>query len=154
MKPETQLKLQALLTEYGRIKDEIIRHSATQQTILNFVILLLLAEMASLAQMFMMDLQPPPPLILNLLLIAPIPFALLSLYHTSYTMRIHKLASYMDGELKEKIEKIVGEGTLRTRSFNPTPNILVLPNSLPDGRISYISLFGLKALPQLLPLIA
>lgn len=151
-KPEPQLRLQVLLAEYGRIKDEIIRHTTTQQIILNFVILLLSAEIAALSQIFLMVTQQPQPL-LNLLLIVPIPFAFLALYHSSYTLRIHKLGSYMDGELKEKIETIVGEGTLRTRSFYPTPNILALPKALPDGKMAYLALFGLKALPQLLALI-
>ncbi len=152
-KPEPQLRLQALLAEYERIKDEIIRHATTQQTILNFVILLLSAELAALVQIFLMLTQPSRPLLVNLLLIIPIPFALLSLYHSAYTLRIHKLGSHMDCELREKIETIVGEGTLRTRSFCPTPNILALPKALPDGKMAYLALFGLKGLPQLLALI-
>jgi len=153
IKPEPQLRLQVLLVEYERIKDEIIRHTTTQQIILNFVILLLSGEIAALAQIFLMVTQQPQPLLVNLLLIFPIPFAFLALYHSSYTIRIHKLGSYIDGELKEKIETIVGEGTLRTRSFYPTPNILALPKALPDGKMAYLALFGLKALPQLLALI-
>ena len=151
--PEIQLKLQVLLTEYERIKEEIFHHKTTQQTILNFIIFLISAEIAGLLQIFLSPSQLSGRLVGYLLLVVPIPFALLSFYHSAYTIRIHKLASYLDAELREKIETIVGKGTLRVRSFYPTPNILALFKSSLDGKMTYLALFGLKALPQLLALI-
>lgn len=148
----TQLKVQVLLAEYERIKDEIFHHKTTLQTILNFIIILGAAQLGILGQIFLSS-SMPQSLIEKLLLITPIPFALLSLYHSGYIIRIHKLASYMDGELRSKIEAIVGEGTLRTHSFYPISNILALRKSSIDGRITYLALFGLKILPQMLPLI-
>lgn len=142
-------RLQVLLAEYERIRDEILHHKTTQQTVVNFIIVLIAAEVAFFAQSSVNTQLVQYP---ALLLLLPLPFAFLGLYHSAYTIRIHKLADFMDGELREKIEAVVGPGALRSRSYVPTRHIFLLAKAARDGRLTYLSLFGLKCLPQLVPL--
>jgi hypothetical protein len=143
-------KLQTLLAEYARLKDEIFSHKASQQTILNFIIALAAAELAALTRL---PWGPAGWLSLEGLLLLPIPFGLLGMYHSGYTMRIHKLGRCIDGELRVKLESIAGSGTLRTESYLPISSPLGLRKAQVDGRLVYLSLLGLKAFPQVLPLV-
>lgn len=144
-------RLQTLLAEYGRLKDEIFSHKSSQQTILNFIIALAAAELAALTRL---PWGLAGWLSLEGLLLLPIPFGLLGMYHSGYTIRIHNLGKYLDGELRVRLESIAGPGTLRTESYLPISSPLGIWKAHLDGRLIYLSLFGLKALPQVLPLIA
>lgn len=142
-------QLQVLLAEHQRVRDEILHHKSTQQTIVNFVILLVAAEIALFSQVVEKGFDAR---YTTVLLLLPVPFALLAIYHSAYTARVHKLAEYIDGELRDKIERIVGERTLRTKSYYATRNILDLRHARPDGKATYLALMGLKSLPQIVPL--
>jgi hypothetical protein len=148
----TAWKLQVLLAEFGRLKDEISSHKSSQQTILNFIIVLAATEIAAMTRI-PWD-RAAGWLSLEGLLLIPIPFGLLAMYHSGYTIRIHKLGAYIDSELRAKLESIAGDGTLRAVSYVPITSPLGIRRANLDGRLVYVSLLGLKALPQLLPILA
>lgn len=142
-------RLHVLLTEHSYIQNTIFHHKTTLQTILNFIILLIAAEIALFTQLAG---KPLGAEYTNTLLLLPIPFTLLAIYHSAYTIRIHKLAAYLDNDLRGRIENIAGSELLRQRSFQGTRHILDLPRANLDGKMTYLALLGLKVLPQVVPL--
>src|ERR1700722_20779853 len=70
------------------------QHKQTQQTILNFIFIIVGIELAALPQIGHLDNG-----ITGILLAVPVPFALLSIYHSAYTMRIHRLPGAFVGGL-------------------------------------------------------
>ncbi len=144
-------RLSVLLAEYQRVRDEILHHKSTQQTVMNFIILLAAAEVAMFSQIVERGFDAR---YTTVLLLLPLPFALLAVYHSAYTARIHVLAEYLDGDLRHKLEHIVGDGALRAKSYYATRNVLGLRHARSDGKATYLALLGLKSLPQIVPLAA
>lgn len=146
-----ELKLKVLLAEYERVIKEVITHKSTQQTILNFIIGLAAAEIGLLAKFMEKGFDAR---YMVMMLVVPVPFGLLALYHSAYTMRIHNLAGYMDGGLRKKIEMLAGSGVLEAPSYHATRNVFALHRATKDGQFTFLALMGLKVVPQLIPIAA
>lgn len=143
----TERQLEVLLNERNKIHAEVLSHKATQQAVLNLMIVLIAAELAAFSQVSATFAH-----IQLILLLVPIPFALLATYHSGYTARIHHIAAYLDGELRQKIELRTSDGLLCGQSYQPIRNPVEFKRARPEGRMICIALLGLKSFPQIVPL--
>jgi hypothetical protein len=72
-----ELRMQLLLAEYHRIQAEISQHKNTQQSVLNFIFVVVGIQVAAVPQIRTLSQA-----YLIVLLLLPVPFALLSFYHS------------------------------------------------------------------------
>jgi hypothetical protein len=144
---DASIKLEVLLAEYSRVQEDIRHHKTTLQAIINFMILLMAGEISALP--FVSHLSGPGTLIL---LLFPLPFAILATYHTAYVVRIHGQVAQFDADLRVRINEMIGSETLSTYGWVPTKRPWHLGRSNIDGRYTYIALIGLKLLPQIVPI--
>lgn len=145
-------KIDVLINEMTAIRNEINTSKDTIHSILNFFFILIAAEVSLFIAAWDNSIDFGNVFVRLLILAIPFLFMCLSTYHSECVIRIHTYSNYVDTNIRDKIQELLGEPLLNAKSKTPTTSILgVFKNSPIDAKLGYLSKLGLKAMSMLLP---
>lgn len=147
-------KVDVLISEMSAIRNEINSTKETVHNILNFFFVLIGAEVSLFIAAWDSLVDFDSIFVRLLILTIPFPFMCLSMYHTECIIRIHKYIRYVDFNIRNKIEELLGEPLLNAKSKTATKSIMgVLKKGPLDAKFGYLSKLGLKLMSMLFPLL-
>jgi len=147
-------KIDVLMSEMSAIRNEINTSKETIHSILNFFFVLIGAEVSLFVAIWDSSVDFNIVFIRLLILTIPVLFMCLSMYHSECVMRIHSYSNYVDSNIRGKIQKLLGEPLLKSKSKTPTKSIIgVFKESPIDAKLGYLSKLGIKAISMLLPIL-
>lgn len=147
-------KIDVLMSEMTAIRNEINTTKETIHSILNFFFILIGIEVSLLIAAWSSSVDLSNIMVRFLVLSIPLLFMCLSMYHSECVMRIHNYIEYIDFDIRNKIQELLGEPLLNTRSKIPTKSIIGVFKSSPlEAKLGYLSKLGIKIMSMLFPLL-
>lgn len=147
-------KVDVLMCEMTAVRNEINSTKETVHNILNFFFVLIGTEVSLFIAAWDSLVYFDSIFVRLLILTIPFPFMCLAIYHTECVMRIHKYIQYIDFNIRNKIEELLGEPLLNEKSKTATKSIMdVLKKGPLDAKFGYLSKLWLKLMSMLFPLL-
>lgn len=147
-------KIDVLMNEMIAIRNEINTTKETIHSILNFFFILISTEVSLLIAASGSSIDLGNIIVRLLILTIPFLFMCLSIYHSECVMRIHKYINYVDLDIRNKIQELLGEPLLNPKSKIPTKSIIDVFKKTPlEAKMGYLSKLGIKIMSMLFPLL-
>lgn len=147
-------KIDVLMNEMSAIRSEINTSKETIHSILNFFFVLIGAEVSLFVAIWDSSIDFSNIFIRLLILIIPLLFMCLSVYHSECVIRIHTYSNYVDSSIRDKIQELLGDPLLNAKSKTPTKSIIDVFKKCPlDAKLGYLSKLGIKTISMLLPIL-
>lgn len=147
-------KVDVLMAEMTAVRNEINTTKETIHSILNFFFILISAEISLFVSVWDSVFTLTNPLIRLFILLIPILFFCLSIYHSECVMRIHTYITYVDSTIRNKIGTLLGDPLLNNQSKFPTKTVFgVFHKSPMAAKLGYLSKLGIKIISMLLPIL-